>query len=180
MKALYEKHTQRKDINVFHNFPDDRCFPVLDSIDDSASFSIRPVKSSIYRRLYEYLHKSSIEDIVSSLPPCMNKVIQLRWIFTVRDTLKVFWIVKSVRITHHGMVMPLETKYQIMENADACNPLFIWSKETMIINILFHLNWPNCSQRLNQSFIMVPWTWSMNFKRNWFIHYRDKEIGELT
>ena len=122
MKALYEKHTQRKDIKVFHNFPDDRCFPELDSIDDSRVFSqSAPLKVVFIGGLYEYLHKSSIEDIISSVAtlheqgnPIDMDIYGARYPESFLDS-----EIERKGITHHGMVMPLETKYKIMENADA-------------------------------------------------------------
>jgi glycosyltransferase involved in cell wall biosynthesis len=122
MKALYEKHSQRKDIKVFHNFPDDRCFPVLDSIDDSRVFSqIDPLKVVFIGGLYEYLHKSSIEDIISSIATLHAKGIPIEMDIYGTRYPKGFLDseVEKKGITHHGMVMPLETKYKIMENADA-------------------------------------------------------------
>jgi glycosyltransferase involved in cell wall biosynthesis len=122
MKALYEKHSQRKDIKVFHNVPDDRCFPVLDSIDDSRVFSqIDPLKVVFIGGLYEYLHKSSIEDIISSIAALHAKGIPIEMDIYGTRYPKGFLDseVEKKGITHHGMVMPLETKYKIMENADA-------------------------------------------------------------
>ena len=122
MKVLYEKHTQRNDIKVFHNFPDDRCFPELDSIDDSRIFSQSdPLKVVFIGGLYEYLHRSSIEDIISSVSTLYEKgtpiemhIYGARYPENFLDN-----AIKGKGITHHGMVMPLEAKYEIMKNADA-------------------------------------------------------------
>lgn len=122
MKALYEKHTQRKDIQVLHNFPDDRCFPVLDSIDDSRVFSqFDPLKVVFIGGLYEYLHKSSIEDIISSVAALHDQGIPIEMdIYGTRYPESFLDSeIEKKGITHHGLVMPLETKYKIMENADA-------------------------------------------------------------
>jgi glycosyltransferase involved in cell wall biosynthesis len=122
MKALYEKHTQRKDIKVFHNFPDDRCFPELDPIDDSRGFSQSdPLKVVFIGGLYEYLHKSSIEDIISSVAALHDQGIPIEMdIYGARYPES--FLDKEIElkgITHHGVVMPLDSKYEIMENADA-------------------------------------------------------------
>ena len=122
MKALYEKHTQRKDIKVFHNFPDDRCFPELDSIDDPRGFSQSdPLKVVFIGGLYEYLHKSSIEDIISSVAALHDQGIPIEMdIYGARYPES--FLDKEIElkgITHHGVVMPLDSKYEIMENADA-------------------------------------------------------------
>ena len=122
MKALYEKHTQRKDIKVFHNFPDDRCFPELDSIDDSRVFSQSdPLKLVFIGGLYESLHKSSIEDIISSVAALHDKGIPIEMdIYGARYPES--FLDKEIElkgITHHGVVMPLDSKYEIMESADA-------------------------------------------------------------
>jgi glycosyltransferase involved in cell wall biosynthesis len=122
MKALYEKHTQRKDIEVFHNFPDDRCFPKLDSIDNPSMFSNSdPLRIVFIGGLYEYLHRSSIEDIISTVAALHYKGIPIEMnIYGARYPES--FLDKEIEkkgITHHGMVMPLDTKYKIMENADA-------------------------------------------------------------
>ena len=124
MKAIYEKHTQRKDIKVFHNFPDDRCFPdpALDSIDDSSMFSKSdPLKIIFIGGLYEYLHKSSIEDITSSIAALHEQGFPIEMhIYGARYPESFLNSeIEKKGITHHGMVMPLETKYAIMGNADA-------------------------------------------------------------
>jgi len=124
MKALYEKHSQRKDIKVFHNIPDDRCFPdqALDSIDDSRMFSkSAPFRLIFIGGLYEYLHKSSIEDIISSVAALHDQGIPIEMdIYGARYPES--FLDKEIKlkgITHYGVVMPLDSKYEIMENADA-------------------------------------------------------------
>jgi len=124
MKALYEKHTQRKDIKVFHNFPDDRCFPdpALVSIDDSRMFSQSdPLKIIFIGGLYEYLHRSSIEDIISSVASLHDLGIAIEMdIYGARYPESFLDSeIEKKGITHHGMVMPLEAKYEIMHTADA-------------------------------------------------------------
>ena len=122
MKALYEKHTQRKDIKVFHNFPDDRCFPELYSIDDPRIFSKSyPLKVVFIGGLYEYLHKSSFEDIISSIADLHDRGFPIEMHLYGARYPKIFLDNQIERkgITHHGIVMPLEAKYEIMENADA-------------------------------------------------------------
>jgi glycosyltransferase involved in cell wall biosynthesis len=121
MKALYEKHTQRKDIKVFHNFPDDRCFPEFDSIDDPIIFSKSdPLKVVFIGGLYENLHKSSFEDIISSIAglhaqgfPIEMHLYGARYPENFLDNQ-----IERKGITHHGIVMPLEAKYEIMGDAD--------------------------------------------------------------
>ena len=122
MKVLYEKHTQRNDIKVFHHFPDDRCFPKLDSLDAPRTFEQSdPLKVIFIGGLYEYLHRSSIEDIISSVAtlheqgtPIEMHIYGARYPENFLDS-----AIKGKGITHHGMVMPLEAKYEIMKNADA-------------------------------------------------------------
>jgi len=121
MKALYEKHTQRKDIKVFHNFPDDRCFPELDSIDDSKVFSQSdPLKVVFIGGLYEYLHKSSIEDIISSVAALHDQGFPIEMhLYGARHPENFLDNqIERKGITHHGIVMPLEAKYEIMDDAD--------------------------------------------------------------
>jgi len=121
MKTLYEKHTQRKDIKVFHNFPDDRCFPELDSIDDSKVFSQSdPLKVVFIGGLYEYLHKSSIEDIISSVAALHDQGFPIEMhLYGARHPENFLDNqIERKGITHHGIVMPLEAKYEIMDDAD--------------------------------------------------------------
>jgi len=122
MKALYEKYTQRKDIKVFHNIPDDRCFPKLESISGHRTFSqSEPLKVVFIGGLYEYLHRSSIEDIISSVAALHEQGFPIEMdIYGARYPESFLHSeIEKKGITHHGMVMPLETKYAIMGNADA-------------------------------------------------------------
>jgi len=122
MKVLYENHTQRNDINVFHNFPDDRCFPKLDSIGGHRTFSqSNPLKVIFIGGLYEYLHRSSIEDIISSVATLCEQDIPIEMhIYGARNPENFLDDqIERKGITHHGIVMPLEAKYEIMDDADA-------------------------------------------------------------
>ena len=143
MKVLYEKHTQRNDIKVFHHFPDDRCFPKLDSLDAPRNFNQSdPLKVIFIGGLYEYLHRSSIEDIISSVSilheqgiPIEMHIYGARYPESFLDS-----EIEKNGITHHGIVLPLETKYTIMESADA---FVIPSSFDPTLNIHYQYSFPS-------------------------------------
>ena len=113
MKALYEKYTQRKDIKVFHNIPDDRCFPKLESIGGHRTFSqSEPLKVVFIGGLYEYLHRSSIEDIISSVAALHEQDFPIEMdIYGARYPESFLHSeIEKKGITHHGMVMPFRNE----------------------------------------------------------------------
>jgi glycosyltransferase involved in cell wall biosynthesis len=123
MKKLYEKYTHRNDIKVFHNFPDNRCYPK-----DNAHYSTNRVFSSesplmitFIGGLYSYLHKDSIEDLIKSISTLHSsgKKIELRFYGARHPSTFLEKELSMAGITHHGLVKPLEKKYQIMHDSDA-------------------------------------------------------------
>ena len=123
MKNLYEKKTRRKDIEVFHNFPDERCFPDSNILEQrKKNFSKKsPFIVTFIGGLFDYLHSNCMEDIILAISQLNREgsPIELH-IFGERHP-KSFLKVNIVNqgITHHGLVMPLEKKYEIMRNSDA-------------------------------------------------------------
>ena len=123
MKVLYEKETNRKDIKVFHNFPDNRCFPKKDIVETSdISFSYSsPLIVTFIGGLYESLHKRSIEDIILAISQLRKAGSPIELHFYGQRSPKSFLKeeIASEGIVHHGLVLPLDKKYEIMRNAHA-------------------------------------------------------------
>ncbi len=123
MKRLYEEKTQRRDIKVFHNFPDNRCFPKnAGSMIAKHPFSkSNPLILTFIGGLYSYLHKDSIEDILNAVSKLNSEGIPIELHLYGERFPKSFLEreISQKGIIHHGLVMPLEKKYEIMKNADA-------------------------------------------------------------
>ena len=123
MKMLYEKNTQRKDIEVFHNFPDNRCFPKKEmpvQYDNTFSHS-SPLIVTFIGGLYDSLHTQSIEDILLVISQLRDQGVPIEMhLYGARhpDSFLENEIGEK-GVFHHGLVMPLEAKYKIMKNSDA-------------------------------------------------------------
>lgn len=118
MKSKYESVLGRKDIEVLHNGAEENCFNLPSS--SPASFDKEnPLRLCFIGGLFSHLHGECIEDVVEAVrlfrldrdfmefhlygqrnPACFGKEI-----------------FSQSGIKHHGIVMPLEKKYQIMEEA---------------------------------------------------------------
>ena len=123
MKVLYEKYIPNRVIEVFHNFPDNRCFPEReDMVDNKKNFSSSsPFIVTFIGGLYNSLHKQSIEDILTAVSKLSNQGLPIEiHLYGARypDTFLENEIGKT-GVFHHGLVMPLDAKYRIMKNADA-------------------------------------------------------------
>jgi glycosyltransferase involved in cell wall biosynthesis len=123
MKTLYEEKTQRRDIKVFHNFPDNRCFP-----EDASSMIVKhpfsksnPLILTFIGGLYSYLHKDSIEDILNAVSKHHNEGSPVE-IHLYGERYPQSFLEEEISqkgIIHHGLVMPLERKYEIMKKSHA-------------------------------------------------------------
>jgi glycosyltransferase involved in cell wall biosynthesis len=123
MKTLYAGKTQRRDIKVFHNFPDNRCFPE----DASSMIAKHPVSKSnpliltFIGGLYSYLHKDSIEDILNTVSKLNSEGSPIEMHLYGERYPKSFLEeeISQKGVFHHGLVMPLEKKYEIIKNSHA-------------------------------------------------------------
>lgn len=123
MRIHYEMITQRKDITVFHNFPDNRCFPQKEtsSYHDKTFSQTTPLIVTFIGGLYDSLHTKSIEDILSAISQLKDEGVPIEMhLYGARypETFLDNEIEKN-GVFHHGLVMPLEAKYKIMKNSDA-------------------------------------------------------------
>ncbi len=123
MKTLYEEETKRRDIKVFHNFPDIRCFPKnrASMISNHPFSKSNPLILTFIGGLYSYLHKESIEDILNAVSKLNLEGCPIEMHLYGERYPKSF-LEKEIHqkgIVHHGLVMPLERKYEIMKNSHA-------------------------------------------------------------
>lgn len=118
MKTKYENMLGRKDIEVIHNGAESRCFNI--SSPKSPPFSKNnPFVLCFLGGLFSHLHRDCIEDIFEAIPLIQLKHSALEFHIYgqlqpsnfLSDQLKL----KGVK--HHGIIMPLEKKYDIMERA---------------------------------------------------------------
>ena len=123
MRRLYEKYTNRNDIKVFHNFPDDQCYPKYNGeyASNRVFSSESPLIITFIGGLYAYLHKDSIEDFIKSISNLYSsgKKIELKFYGARHPSTFLEKELSMPGVTHHGLVKPLEKKYDIMHDSDA-------------------------------------------------------------
>ncbi len=118
MKSRYEKALGRMDIEILHNGAESECFDI--PAPHKVTFSKEnPFKICFIGGLFSCLHGECIEDVFEAV-----KNIRLRkpWVeFHLygqrqpNDFLSHF--ISQEGCFHHGIVMPLEKKFEIMEEA---------------------------------------------------------------
>jgi len=118
MKSKYERTLGRKDIEVLHNGAEQACSDI--GTPNPAPFSKQnPFILCFIGGLFSNLHGDCIEDVFEAVSqirkknPCIE--FHLYGQRQPADFLQDF--IQADGITHHGIVMPLEKKFEIMENA---------------------------------------------------------------
>ena len=118
MRSKYESMLDRENIEVLHNGAENRCFhipaPSPPPFDASNPFIL-----CFLGGLFDHLHGNCIEDVFDAVSRLRQK--QKRLVFHLFGQLQprnfLSERLKKSGITHHGIVMPLEKKYEIMEKA---------------------------------------------------------------
>jgi glycosyltransferase involved in cell wall biosynthesis len=118
MKSKYESTLGRKDIKVLHNGAEDQCFnippPHLPPFSKNNSFAL-----CFLGGLFSHLHGDCIEDIFESVSQIRKYRPELE--FHIYGQLQPSNFLsdqlKRSGVTYHGIVMPLEKKYEIMQRA---------------------------------------------------------------
>ena len=118
MKLMYEQTLRRKDIEVLHNGAEQACSEI--AIPTPGPFSEQnPFVLCFIGGLFSYLHGDCIEDIFQAVSQIRKKNLCIEFhLYGQRqpaDFLDDF--IQSDGFTHHGIIMPLEKKYEIMEHA---------------------------------------------------------------
>ena len=118
MKAMYEKKLGRKDIEVLHNGAEQACSQIGPPRQEPFGEQ-NPFILCFIGGLFSYLHGDCIEDIFQAVSQIRKKNLCIEFhLYGQRqpaDFLDDF--IQSDGFTHHGIIMPLEKKYQIMEHA---------------------------------------------------------------
>jgi glycosyltransferase involved in cell wall biosynthesis len=118
MKSMYERTLGRKDIEVLHNGAEQACCNMLPP--PSESFSEQnPFVLCFIGGLFSHLHGDCIEDIFEAVSETRKKIPWIEFhLYGQRQPADFLEdLVNKEGITHHGIVMPLEKKFEIMEDA---------------------------------------------------------------
>jgi len=118
MRSKYQSKLERSDIDVLHNGAEDRCFQL-------APPSPRPFGEKnpfilcFLGGLFSHLHGDCIEDILEAVSQIRKQIPWFEFhLYGQRQPERYLdEQLKQSGITHHGVVMPLEKKYSIMERA---------------------------------------------------------------
>ena len=118
MKSMYERSLGRNDIEVLHNGAEQACSDIA-SPQPVAFSKQNPFVLCFIGGLFSHLHGDCIEDMFEAVSQIRKKIpwIELH-LYGQRqpaDFLKD--LINSDGVTHHGIVMPLEKKFEIMEKA---------------------------------------------------------------
>jgi glycosyltransferase involved in cell wall biosynthesis len=118
MKSMYEGTLGRKDIEVLQNGAEQACFEIASP--RPVAFSAQnPFVLCFIGGLFSHLHGDCIEDVLEAISQIRKKIPWIEFhLYGQRqpaDFLKD--LINSDGITHHGIVMPLEKKFEIMEKA---------------------------------------------------------------
>ena len=118
MKLNYERTLGRKDIEVLHNGAEQACSEIATPNPEPFSKQ-NPFVLCFIGGLFSYLHGDCIEDIFQAVSQIRKKIPCIEFhLYGQRqpaDFIEDF--IQSDGFTHHGIIMPLKKKYQIMENA---------------------------------------------------------------
>ena len=116
MKVKFEKMLGRKDIKVLHNGAESKCYNLL--APSNALFNEKnPFIICFLGGLFSHLHSDCIEDVFEAVSKLRKQCPRLEFHLYGQINPKTFLFkqINGSGITHHGIVMPLDKKYEIME-----------------------------------------------------------------
>ena len=118
MKTIYEQSLGRKDIEVLHNGAEESCSKIA-SLKIEKFSNKNPFILCFIGGLFSNLHGQCIEDLFEAVSEIRKKVPWFQFhLYGQRqptDFLKD--LIQEDGITHHGIVMPLNKRFEIMEKA---------------------------------------------------------------
>ena len=118
MRSTFEKILGRKDIEVLHNGAEEACCKIA-SLKIEKFSEQNPFVLCFIGGLFSHLHSQCIEDLFEAVSRIRKKIPWFEFhLYGQRqptDFLEDFIQVDG--ITHHGIVMPLNKKFEIMERA---------------------------------------------------------------
>ena len=118
MKSKYERTLGRKDIEVLHNGAEQACSEIA-----SPSYELfseqNPFVLCFIGGLFSHLHGDCIEDIFEAVSQIRLKYPWVEFhLYGQRQPADFLeYLIRKDGFTHHGIVMPLEKKFEIMEKA---------------------------------------------------------------
>jgi glycosyltransferase involved in cell wall biosynthesis len=118
MRSKYESMLGRKDIEVLHNGAESNCYRI--PLPSSPPFNDKnPFTLCFLGGLFSHLHGECIEDIIAAILILRKEIPWLKFDLYGQIQPRNFLSerLKTSGVTHHGVVMPLDKKYEIMEQA---------------------------------------------------------------
>lgn len=147
MKSHFKQMLDRTNIEVIHNGPEEKCFQLtkdrIHNPKEKKSFTI-----TFLGGLFENLHSDSIEDIIKAIGEVRQKHSMVEFHMYGQRVPSSFLdeYLNREGVIHHGLIMPLEKKYEIMQNADcfvvpssfnpALNRVYRFSFPTKLMELL--------------------------------------------
>jgi len=119
MRTKYESKIGRKDIEVLHNGAESCCFELKHPTKPPFS-TTNPFRLCFLGGLFEHLHGNCIEDVLEAISIVNKNTKWLRFDLYGQIQPKSFLSKEFTKsgITHHGIVMPLDKKHEIMEHSN--------------------------------------------------------------
>lgn len=116
MRSKYQSMLGRKDIDVLHNGAEDRCFQIAPPSPPPFGEN-NPFILCFLGGLFSHLHGNCIEDIFEAVSQIRKHIPWFEFHLYGQRQPESFLNeqLKQSGVTHHGIVMPLEKKYSIME-----------------------------------------------------------------
>lgn len=118
MKFMHEQTLGRKDIEVLHNGAEQACSEI--SSPSTEPFSEQnPFVLCFIGGLFSHLHGDCIEDLLEAVSQIRKKIPWIEFhLYGQRQPADFLEdLIHLDGFTHHGIVMPLEKKFEIMEKA---------------------------------------------------------------
>jgi len=118
MKSMYERTLGRKDIEVLHNGAEQACSEIASPLAEPFSKQ-NPFVLCFIGGLFSHLHGDCIEDIFEAVSHIRQKFPWVEFHLYGQRQPSDFLenLIHSDGFIHHGIVMPLEKKFEIMEKA---------------------------------------------------------------
>ena len=118
MKKNYETMLGRKDLEVLHNGAEDLCFNIADP--KLPPFRIEnPFRFCFLGGLFSNLHGDCIEDFFCAIKILRKKYnwVEFHLYGQKQPTDFLYEFLSQNGVKHHGIIMPLDKKFEIMEQA---------------------------------------------------------------
>ena len=118
MKSIFEQSLGRKDIEVLHNGAEETCSEIA-PLKVEEFFKQNPFVLCFIGGLFSHLHGDCIEDLLKRVSMIRKNIpwIEFHLYGQRQPTDFLEDLIQSDGITHHGIVMPLNKKFKIMEKA---------------------------------------------------------------